>query len=44
MKANFWQILGVVLVVGALIGLAWEKGYFGNTPKATDTTTTQPSQ
>ncbi len=29
MKLNFWQIVGILFVVVALIGIAYEKGYFG---------------
>lgn len=31
MKVNIWQILGILMVIGALIGIAWERGYFGST-------------
>ncbi len=44
MKLNFWQILGILLAVGALIGIAWERGYLGGTPATQPSTTTAPAQ
>jgi cytoskeletal protein RodZ len=32
MKFNFWQILGIILVIGGLIGMLWWHGYLGTTP------------
>ncbi len=50
MKLNFWQILGILFVIGGLIGIAYNKGWIGGgsetAPDATPSTlpsATQPA-
>lgn len=41
-KTNFWQILGVLLIVVGAIGMAWKYGYLGGTsPDPAPTTQTR---
>lgn len=40
-KTNFWQILGVLLLIGGGLGIAWEKGYFSSKPEPAPTTQTR---
>ncbi len=34
MKLNIWQVLGVLMVIAGLIGLAYQYGYLGTTQPA----------
>ena len=43
MKVNFWQALGVILILGGLIGMAWWHGYIGDRTSSPTPATTQPT-
>jgi len=42
MKLNFWQIIGVVVIIAAAIGIFIKESGKSNKPQ-TDTTTVQPT-
>jgi hypothetical protein len=43
MKLNFWQILGLVLLVGGLVALMWVKGKPNQAAPADDMAATVPA-
>ena len=42
MKLNFWQWLGILLLLGGVLVYAYDKGYFAKSPVQTVPATTAP--